>query len=180
MASGTAPAQLTVEPAPAGALRVVLAGAWHLRAATPAADPVIRALAAGPAGVAYDSQAVSAWDGSLLAVVARINEACVARGVPVAVDGLPAGAIRLLALATRAPARAAAADPARAGRFERLGRAALALGGRALDVLGFVGGVAGALRRLVTGRAQVRGRDLVDQLQICGADALGIVALVCF
>lgn len=182
MATGTAPAQLTIEPAlaPTGALRVVLAGAWRLRHTTPAADLVIRALAAAPASVVYDSQAVSAWDGSLLAVVARINAACATRGVPVDVGGLPAGAIRLLALATRAPARPTATDPARGGLIERIGRGTLALGSRGLEVLGFIGGLAGSLRRFVTGRAQLRGRDLLDQLQICGADALGIVMLVCF
>ncbi len=180
MATGSPPAQLAVEPAPDGGVRVVLSGAWRLHAQVPAAEPVLKAIAAAPARLTYDSQAVTSWDGSLLAVVSRINAACAALGVHLDVAGLPAGAIRLLGLAARSPARHAALATAPGGRLERLGRSALALGQRTTDVLQFIGELAAAVGRLVTGRAQLRAKDLLYQLQVCGAEALGIVALVCF
>lgn len=174
-------ARISLERAADGGLTIALAGNWQLRASTPSADEVLRELAArAPSRVRYDTRALGHWDGSVFGVVARIDAQCAARGIPVAFDGLPAGVARMLALSARASAHGSAERPRRRGLLERLGLHLLGSVGRVGAVLELVGNIAIAFARLVTGRARMRGRDLVFQLEQCGANAVGIVTLVCF
>src|SRR6266545_6530529 len=71
---------LELESGRDGTLRVVLAGAWRLQAEVPASSAAVRAVAERvPSRVVFDSSALSAWDGSVLALAERISGASAAR-----------------------------------------------------------------------------------------------------
>jgi len=82
-------------------LRVHLRGTWHLGDGLPSTELVEQALRSAdpPRAVSFEPAPLLSWDTSLLLAVRRVDGVCRARGVSVALDGLPAGARRLLALA---------------------------------------------------------------------------------
>src|SRR5262249_54358035 len=162
-------------------LHVVLAGAWRLQAGVPDSSTAVRAVAErSPQRVVLDAAALSAWDGSVLALAARLAEACAARGIPLDRSGLPTGALHLLDRAERPPERVAPAPAPRAGLVARIGARAMRAGRAAADYLAFIGDLVLALGRVVSGRGYTRRQDVLLQLQICGAQSLGIVTLVSF
>lgn len=94
---------------------------------------------------------------------------------------LPAGAGRLIALAQSVPeksdARVSIAHP---GFFATLGTRTVALIDAAAVLFDFLGQLSIALGRFLSGRARTRIGDIFEQIQACGADALGIVSLISF
>lgn len=165
-----------------GAMVVRLAGAWRLGATTPAVDPVAEQLrGTRPRALRFDAGDLGAWDTSLLAFLDRLETVAAEREVTVERGTLPAGVTRLLDLAHAVPSRTGAdGTKKRDGFVARTGLAAMALlaGGR--EVVTFVGRLAQAIGRLVTGRARFRGVDLAVFLQDTGAAALPIVTLISF
>lgn len=161
---------------------VRLAGAWRLGATMPAVDPVAEQLrGTRPRALRFDAGDLGAWDTSLLAFLDRLETAAAEREVTVERGTLPAGVTRLLDLAHAVPSRTGAdGTKKRDGFVARTGLAAMALlaGGR--EVVTFVGRLAQAIGRLVTGRARFRGVDLAVFLQDTGAAALPIVTLISF
>src|SRR5262249_14064648 len=82
--------------------------------------------------------------------------------------------------AERPPERVAPAPAPRAGLVARIGARAMRAGRAAADYLAFIGDLVLALGRVVSGRGYTRRQDVLLQLQICGAQSLGIVTLVSF
>src|SRR5262249_2516410 len=78
------------------------------------------------------------------------------------------------------PERVAPAPAPRAGLVARIGARAMRAGRAAADYLAFIGDLVLALGRVVSGRGDTRRQDVLLQLQICGAQSLGIVTLVSF
>lgn len=174
-------AQIDVELAADRTVCVHLAGRWQLGAGLPSTDGVERALRGHPSppAVRVDAARLSAWDSSVLLVLRRIERLCRGAGVRVALEGFPAGARRLLALADAVPERADAAAPvARPHWLARLGEGVTAgwTGGR--EAIGFFGETVLAFARVLAGRASFRARDLALVVQECGPHALGIVTLI--
>jgi len=161
-------------------LVVRLSGAWRLAGALPAASEVDGALAREPASaLRIDAAGVAGWDSGLVVFLYGVIEACRARGVPVAHEGLPGTLARMLALVQES-ALPPAVPAAPRGWLERLGRRALAWRERARALALFVGETTVALGRFVTGRARFRGQDLGLLFEGAGPGALPIVALVNF
>ena len=124
------PRELSFRRDEAQALEVRLAGSWTKSEGLPSVDELRRAieLPAPASRLAFDARGVLRWDSALVAVVDRLVELARERSVPVALDGLPAGVVRLVALADAVPERAGAAAPSRSpGVVARIGGAALAL-----------------------------------------------------
>ena len=79
------------------ALEVRLAGVWTKAEGLPPADELRRAIEvpAPPSRVSFDARGVQRWDSALVAVVDRLVELARERKVPVVLDGLPAGVVRV-------------------------------------------------------------------------------------
>jgi phospholipid/cholesterol/gamma-HCH transport system permease protein len=163
-------------------LRIRLAGTWRLRDRLPALDAVDRALTDAPTPrlVVLDGAAVAGWDTGLVAFVIRILDRCARAAVPVDRSGLPAGVERLIGLVAAVPETATAPPPPPPSSVARVGLGVLRAGESARTSLGFLGEATLALARLVVGRAQLRGLDLLGVVQEAGPQALPIVTLISF
>ncbi len=170
---------LTVLRGADGRVTVRLAGRWSVHERSADLAPVLRVLP-GASGLAYDGSELGAWDSSLLGVIAELAAAAAQHGVAHDTAGLPEGARRLLALAERTPHAEPPPHRAPLGIFARIGLFAIHGGEEVREGLAFVGELAVAFVRTVLGRAHVRGRDLLAQLQRTGVEGLPIIALIGF
>ncbi len=166
-----------------GTLVVSLAGHWRFRDGLPDVGPVEAHIAADPQprAIAFETDRLGEWDTGLLTLLIRVIEAGRACGIQVDQSGLPTGAQRLIALAEAVPAkedaRAAQAD---ASILERIGTRALSAQSSLTEMLGFLGEATLTLGRLLKRRVRFRRSDLLVVTQQVGAEALGIVTLICF
>jgi phospholipid/cholesterol/gamma-HCH transport system permease protein len=175
------PPKLTVERNASG-LVIRLAGEWRLTRDLPSLTPVALELEAEPERkVSYNSEALSGWDSSLLAVVEKIGQRCKQHKIEEDRSGLPEGMRALLKLSETVPenegARAQAPEP---GFVTQTGLEFLGFLEGFSDFLEFFGEVAIALGRFVRGKARFRGVDFAVAIQDCGAKAFGIVSLISF
>lgn len=181
---GAAPKQLdlAVRDAGNGAWVVTLAGLWTKSEQLPGvADLEGRMGASGPIRrVAFDSAGLSGWDSALIVFIGRVEALATRAGAQLDISGLPQGAQRVFRLARTVPPRSAADGARRAGVVERVGLAAIGFAGAVREVFTFVGEVAIALLRFVTGRARFRRADFVANFADCGPGALPIVSLISF
>jgi phospholipid/cholesterol/gamma-HCH transport system permease protein len=173
---------VSVSRLPDATVLVKVVGRWHLARGLPAPDVIDRAIAGPPAAsrLAFDAGELDAWDTSLLLLVERVLERCRLRGVAADTGGLPAGLRRLLALSQSAPGQRPPPPAARPAPIARLGEHGLQRIDAFVSLLAFLGELAYSLVRFVSGRARVRTRDLVAEIQGAGASSLGIVAVVSF
>ena len=87
----------------------------------------------------------------------------------------------LLELAEAVPEKKGApSDTVRATFFERVGYATLGYGLSVNEFLAFLGELSLALGEFFRGRARYRKVDLLEVIQECGANAVGIVTLIAF
>jgi phospholipid/cholesterol/gamma-HCH transport system permease protein len=166
-----------------GDLAVRLAGTWNLRDGIPTARSIENELAKPPPPrrLVIDAKAVSAWDSSLLSFLVTLADTCKARNIPISHDGLPAGLNRLLALADAVPETADAHTDGQPLTFAgRVGAYAIAWGDAINDAIAFVGEVGIALGRWARGSAHFRSSDLLEVVQACSVNALGIVTLISY
>jgi len=166
-----------------GTLVVSLAGNWRLHDGLPDPGPVEAHIAADPhaRAIAFETDGLDDWDTGLLTLVIRVIEAGRARGIEVDRSGLPTGAQRLVALAEAVPAREdARAAQADASVLERIGTRALSAQASLTEILTFLGEATLTLGRLAKRRVRFRRSDLLLITQQVGAEALGIVTLICF
>lgn len=162
------------------ALRVRLAGDWTLRKNLPGTDAV-KGTIAGATSVrrlTFDSSGLGRWDSGLLTFLLGVHEAAQAKQISVDAAGLPEGVQRLLRLATAVPERGGRRQTERAPFLSRVGSGWLALSAGFSETVSFLGEATLSLLRLLTGRAQLRGGDLLLLVQQAGAQALPIVALI--
>jgi phospholipid/cholesterol/gamma-HCH transport system permease protein len=134
-----------------------------------------------PPRVSVDATGVTGWDSSLVSFIVGLDAICHAHGIPFDRGGLPPGLSRLIELAETVPENkdAGLAD-ARAPFMTRLGAAFIAYidaGGKFVE---FIGMITLALMSFVRGRSRYRRSDLIEVIQACGANALGIVSLISY
>jgi phospholipid/cholesterol/gamma-HCH transport system permease protein len=161
---------------------VQLVGRWRLAGGLPTVDAVDSAIAGPPVAerVAFDAGGLTAWDSSLLVLVERVRERCRRHGVTADTSGLPEGLRRLLAMTDAVPGARPPPPPPRLPPLARLGTRGLDSWDAFVRLLTFLGELAFSLIRLVTGRARVRKRDLLAEIEAAGARSLAIVAIVSF
>jgi phospholipid/cholesterol/gamma-HCH transport system permease protein len=166
-----------------GDVVVRLSGVWHLKHGMPSATAVKAALTAGarPQHVAVDTSAVESWDSSLLTFVLALDDLCHEQKIAFDRTSVPAGLNRLIELAETVPDNTdAKVETARTSLAARFGAALIAeieAGGKFVE---FIGMVALALLTFVSGRSRYRRSDLLEVIQQCGANALGIVSLISY
>jgi phospholipid/cholesterol/gamma-HCH transport system permease protein len=166
-----------------GTLLIALGGAWLLASGAPTFDSFEPMLAneKGYARAAYDSSRLGDWDSAAVSFLVQASETLRNRGIAEDRSGLPAGLQRLIALAQAVPERAGAkGDLKREPLLARIGAAGIAVWDGMAEYLSFVGQCGVAFARLARGKARYRREDFLIVLQECGANALGIVALIAF
>lgn len=177
--AGAAPT-VTIEPAEDGMLCARFTGDWVLRQRLPDADPVMEALAtaANARRLTADCAGLGRWDSGFLTFLLRMNEAAKEKGLEVDPAGLPEGVRRLIKLATTVPERGGRRTEARLPFLERLGNGWSVVVAATGNAVSFLGEAVLSMARLLRGRAQLRGGDVLLLIQQAGAQALPIVALI--
>ena len=177
------PTELRCSRSTEDTLLVQFTGPWTIQAGVPAVSEVQQQLDAAPQvqRLAFDTQALTAWDSGLLTFLCLVIGQSRQRHIVVDQSGLPEGVQRLLALAAAVPERegtrrSAQQLPWLAG----IGTAVLDGWRGAWTMVDFLGQAVCSLGRLVMGKARFRRADLLLFLQECGAQALGIVTLISF
>jgi phospholipid/cholesterol/gamma-HCH transport system permease protein len=177
-----APAALAVVRKDPGTVVVNLAGNWLERSALPDISAVEKELAAGSAKtLEFDAGQLEGWDSALMVRILGISDLCTKAKVEFRGNTLPTGLAKLIALSQAVPEKKdAARRDAEAPWLQRVGESGLRVwtGGEAM--LSFLGECTLALLRMLRGKAQFRWMDMVEVMQACGPQALGIVALINF
>lgn len=163
-----------------GSLQLRLSGDWRMAGSI----PEFRAAPPGN-GRAYSrlslvDAGIESWDSMLMVFVMRCHRFCREHGLKLDVSAMPPAIARLLKLATGMetgePSAAGPASGASRGFRPGLGRLWMILPG-IRDFLEFVGYFGRSLVRFMSGRATVRGRDIVYFIEQVGPKALGIITL---
>jgi len=177
------PATLGVRKAAADALVMVLAGEWKTRSGLTDMAVVHDALCENSdvKRLWFDTSALKEWNSGLIVFLLNCEELCQQAGIACDRSSLPHGVQRLMELAEAVPAQADVhGTRSTAGFVERAGLAWLRLASATCENVRFIGECAIAIGNLLRGRATFRPRDALVLLQHCGAEALGIVALIAF
>ena len=164
-------------------LVVHLSGPWHLQRNLPPISLLLSELGSRPETrrLAYETAELTLWDSGLISFLTNAAEICRARGIAEDRGGLPAGLRRLLELAEAVPEKKGArSEAARVSFFTRVGNATLGYGLSVNEFLSFLGEVTLAFGKFLRGKARYRKIDLMEVIQECGPDAVGIVALISF
>ncbi len=165
----------------AGTLLVRLAGSWTIAEGIPSTAEIAREIESDPRirRVIFDTENLQSWDSSLLTFLVKLLELCRGADVEAVRDGLPAGARRLITLATAVPEEKGARRAAGTETFlSRIGAGTIGILSGATETLSFIGETFLAFLRLLRGKARFRRCDLTLLIQDCGAQALPIVSLI--
>lgn len=163
-------------------LIIHLVGSWRMHHGLPSLGRVLHEVnQTKPRSIGFETSRLGAWDSGLLTFVARTTELGRSRNIPVALDGLPEGLVRLVELAEAVPEKKDARVKAQsAPLLQRVGTATINYAEGSEDFLAFLGGVVIAIGRMFKGQARFRNSDLMMEIQDAGVNALGIVALISF
>jgi len=176
------PARLAVGQKGSGVLVVTVAGDWLERSALPGVSAVEKELASTPVkALEFDATRLGGWDSALMVRILALHELCVKGNVEFRAATLPAGLAKLIALAQALPEKKDAVRRAETSSFlQRVGESGLGMWTGGKVMLGFLGESAVAFSKLVRGRAGFRWADMLEVMQECGPQAVGIVALINF
>jgi phospholipid/cholesterol/gamma-HCH transport system permease protein len=161
---------------------VRFSGNWELAQPLPSASELEERLSSGgkASRLRFETDNLGSWDTGLLTFLKKVIDASSRNQIQVDKQGLPAGARRILDLASAVPERTGARKEAvRQGFLDRVGTKALDVRRSSEEMVEFVGEAFIALARFFVGKATYRRSDLVLLLQECGAQALPIVSLIC-
>lgn len=164
-----------------GGLLLRLTGEWTFDHPLCSPAPVIAALGAAPppARLTIDGSGLGRWDSALVAFIDTIQAACAERGIAAQFGRLPAGALRLAALANAVPERAGASKSRlRPSWVEQIGQFALRRARSADEQVTFLGDAVIAFGRFLRGRAVFQGSDVFLLMRACGPQALGIAGVI--
>jgi phospholipid/cholesterol/gamma-HCH transport system permease protein len=181
MESATRGAELLAEAVEPETWRLQLSGAWTLSAGLPTAESAFDGPDDRVRRITFEAASVTGWDSGLLAFALKVVRLGEARGLEVDRSGLPEGVQKLVDLALAVPEVESSSGPeARSSLLHWVGTQTLDLISGFRDAFTFTGELTLSMLRLVRGRAQFRGADLVATVQDVGVRALGIVSLISF
>ena len=151
-------------------------GVWTLRleplwAGTARDDAALPAALGSGSSVRIDGAALGGWDAGVAAALWSLRERLQQRGLQVELSGLPVGLGQVLLLAQPGDTPRAPPAPPRPALQHALREAGL--------TIAFFGEVLIALARWLSGRVQVRGTDVLQQLDQTGPRSAPIVLLTC-
>ena len=155
-------------------------GNWSSSGELPRVDSLVRQFPEQRGGrLRFDSTGIQQWDTLFVTWVLRLVEMIETRGMDVEYEGLPQGVQGLINLARTVPERKGAQRSRESeGWLRRIGNRVHDFLDATNQILVFLGEVATASIRLLTGRARFRGSDLSLLIQQTGIDALPIVSLI--
>jgi phospholipid/cholesterol/gamma-HCH transport system permease protein len=162
---------------------VHLSGPWHLQRDLPPISLLLAELGSRPATrrIAYETAQLTHWDSGLISFLTNTAEICRTRGIAEDRAGLPAGLRRLLELAEAVPEKKGArSEASRLSFFTRVGNVTIGYGLSVGEFLAFLGDLTLAFAKFVRGKARYRKIDLLEVIQECGPNAVGIVTLISF
>jgi phospholipid/cholesterol/gamma-HCH transport system permease protein len=162
---------------------IEVSGSWHLRRGMPTPETIERDLAVGPQPerIVIRAERLGTWDSSLVNFLTGLAQLCRERGIEFVTQSVPPGLARLLELAETVPEKEDARPSADNGGFiHNLGVSLIAALDTTGDFVEFLGRLTIAMGRVATWQARFRSIDLLEQIQGCGANALGIVTLISF
>jgi phospholipid/cholesterol/gamma-HCH transport system permease protein len=162
-------------------LCIHFAGDWMLSSAGPSTAETRTQIESGTnlRGVTFDAGQLKQWDSSLLIFLREVMDVCRQRNIKTIQEGLPEGVRRLLELASPEHQRKAVTKgEERKTFFVGVADATFGLMVAVRDVLAFIGGATVAVGRLLSGRANFRGSDLLLFIRDVGAGSLPIVSLI--
>jgi phospholipid/cholesterol/gamma-HCH transport system permease protein len=164
-------------------LLIQLAGSWHIGQQLPSLGQV-RDQIGGPGTIkriAFDSESLESWDSSILMFLERIIKTSKEKGLDVLSEGIPENVRKLLDLAAAVPRQEDARKTvSREPYLARVGSEFISFMRSTGELLAFVGESSVAVARLITGKAKFRSSDMALFLQSSGAEAVPIIALICF
>jgi len=164
-------------------LMVTLSGRWHLQRDVPSSTALRSELESAPAlkQITYDTTRLTHWDSGLIAFLVQTSAYCRDHNIAQDRAGLPEGLRRLLELAEAVPEKKGTRNAeARSPFFERIGKASLGYGLSVDEFMSFLGDLTIAFGKFFRGKARYRKVDLIEVIQECGANAVGIVTLISF
>jgi phospholipid/cholesterol/gamma-HCH transport system permease protein len=161
---------------------VVLAGNCKLGTPISPIDDILKQVEStrGIKCVAFDTHDLTGWDSGLLIFLIKIREICSLRKIHLDSGGLPAGARRLLSLASAVPEKKKG-TPTKTEResfLYRVGTDTIDFFISTGEMFGFIGEAFLAFIKLLSGKASFRRSDLILTIQECGVQALPIVSLI--
>lgn len=164
----------------AGRVRLVFSGNWRL------GEPIAGINAARDAvddprtiTIMLETAQLGVWDSSLLSLLTLFGQTARNRGIVCHVDKLPEGVGNLVRLAlTVPPNREAGRKRTASNFFSALGDMVLSMPGVAASILEFLGEVTLSVGRLFAGRSACTARNVWQQIQECGVEALPIASLI--
>jgi phospholipid/cholesterol/gamma-HCH transport system permease protein len=164
-----------------GELVVALKGQWCSPDGLRVGETVLRDVSASPKPrlVKVDGAAIEGWDSALVATLTRLQATCRQMSVALEFEAIPAGALRLMKIATAVPERGGTRhDDTRASMLARVGEAAEVRFRSWHDAVRFLGEVILALIAFGCGKASFRRDDFVRTLHETGVQALPIVGII--
>jgi phospholipid/cholesterol/gamma-HCH transport system permease protein len=163
-------------------LVVEVSGNWLDRTQLPDVSAVDKELAVTPAkALEFDASGLAGWDSALLVRILKLQELCATGDLEFRAATLPGGLAKLISLSQAVPEKKDAARRGETPSFlQRVGESALEAFTGGTVMLSFMGENVLALLKLIRGRAQFRWIDILEAMQACGPQALGIVALINF
>ena len=179
-------AALQVESIDGQSLAVHCSGDWVVRRGMPSVRELMAwkidgrsAMQPAPERVTVHGAGLGRWDSSLVSFVAGLEGYCRSKDVAFDKGDLPPGVRRLVDLALAVPEKTGTRRAAAAkSLLTTVGEATLLSRKRFLDGLGFLGEATLSLLRLVAGQARFRRSDLLQTVQECGVQALGIAFII--
>ena len=182
--AGSQQGKVSLDRASDGTLVVRVAGPWHIGKDIPSAALLTRELDAHPGApkqLSFDAAELTRWDSGLLAFLTQASETCRERGIAQNRAGLPAGLKRLLELAEAVPEKKGTrSGAAKVSFFERVGNVTIGYGLSISEFMAFLGELAIAFVKFIRRKARYRTVDLLEVIQDCGVNAVGIVTLIAF
>jgi phospholipid/cholesterol/gamma-HCH transport system permease protein len=160
-----------------------LSGPWHLQRDLPPISLLLSQLSSNPSTkrLSYETVELTHWDSGLISFLTNTAEICRMREIAEDRAGLPAGLRRLLELAEAVPEKKGArSEASRVSFFTRVGNATIGYGLSVNEFLGFLGELTVAFGKFLRGKARYRRIDLLEVIQECGPNAVGIVTLISF
>ena len=164
-----------------GALEFVLAGNWRLDEDLPAVNVVVQQRLKGVGSIRFDVSDLRQWDSGLLTFLAGLHSHCQQHGIIMDLDSLPHGLQHLLTMASSSPEQEVNDRPDTGrGMISNLGMQTLELYRGGQEMLRFLGEIAQAIVRLLTGRARFLLAHVWLEVEEVGPKGLGIVSVISF
>jgi phospholipid/cholesterol/gamma-HCH transport system permease protein len=161
-------------------LLIELSGDWQISAGLLSVNEVTSQLNLHP-DIVQINLSVSPelkWDSGLIAFLLKLIRECGQKNIQVAREGLPQEAQKLLVLALKVHEKKISSQDVRQSFLEKSGDKVMQISESLAAGVDFLGDIAVALSRLITGKSYFRWDDFMFIVKRCGVDTLLLVSLI--